>query len=218
MEWTTVVFGFLAIGIAIYVPLKIELLKRPELRVEWANDANAEPQGVGQRIVHVKVINAPIRGRLGRWLIRNPANGCRVKLALKSRSDESVVGPFPAKWSAKPEPLQWIAHENGIHPFIDPEKIPDGLVYDLHPGREGSTLAVAIKRDGELEAYAFNPVIYASLPDAPLQAEEMKLLDTEYEVTVEAEAGGISCSERFTLRNEGDRHTGLSLTASSDAR
>ena len=214
MAWITLTLGFAGIAAAIYIPLRIEFLKRPELRIEWAHDANSERFGVGQRIVHVKVVNLPIEGRLGRWLLRNPANGCRVTMTLRSRSDESEVGPFPAKWSAKPEPLQWLPHEGAIVQFIDPEKVPDGLVYDLPPGRAGSTLAVALKRNGESDAYAFGTVIYAAVPDEPLQAKAMRLPPAEYEVTVKAEAGGVTCTERLLLHNRGDQHTGLSLDRS----
>jgi hypothetical protein len=38
-----------------------------------------------------------------------------------------------------------------------------------------------------------------------------QLSETEYEVTVTAEAGEISAVDRFTLRNEGTRYAGLRL-------
>jgi hypothetical protein len=208
--------ALVGIGLAIYIPLKIEALKRPRLRIEWAADANnLGMYGGPTRIAHIKVINEPIGGRLGKWLLRNPATGCQVKLSYRSRSDEK--GFWTAgKWSAKPEPLIWLPVQNddgtqSINQFADGTRLPDMLVYDVSPGKTGAVVAVALKRDGERQAYAFGWMLYAALPDAPLSDDSLALPHDAYEITVEAEAGGIECSERFLLHNDGDLHTGLRL-------
>jgi hypothetical protein len=54
-------------------------------------------------------------------------------------------------------------------------------------------------------------MLYAALPDGPLADASLELPHDAYEVTVEVEAGGIECSARFLLHNEGDHHTGLRL-------
>jgi hypothetical protein len=141
----------LGIAAAIYIPLKIEALKRPKLRIEWAADANNPSMfGGPTRIAHIAVINEPIEGWLGKWLLRNPATGCQVKLSYRSRSDEKGLWTA-GKWSAKPEPLQWLPVQNedgtqSINQFPDTEKLPDMLVYDISPGRRGGVVAVALKR------------------------------------------------------------------------
>jgi hypothetical protein len=93
MTRITLRLGFAEIAAAIGIPLRIEYLKRPQLRIERANDLNSEPLGTMMRIVHIRVVNSPIEGRTGRWLLRNPADGCRVTITLRSRSDGSESGP-----------------------------------------------------------------------------------------------------------------------------
>jgi hypothetical protein len=216
VEWVSLAIALAGIALAIYIPLKIEALKRPKLRIEWARDANnAGMFGGPTRIAHIAVVNEPIEGWLGKWLPRNPANGCQVNLTYRSRSDEKTIST-PGKWSAKPEPLQWLPVQKtdgsqGIYQFADTEKLPDMLVYDISPGRRGGVVAVALKRDGERQAYAFGWLLYAPLPDGPLANDSLALPHHAYEVTVEAEAGGVECSARFLLHNEGDHHTGLKL-------
>jgi hypothetical protein len=72
-------------------------------------------------------------------------------------------------------------------------------------------VAVALKRNGERQAYAFGWMLYAAVPNSPLASPSLELPHDTYEVTVEAEAGGIECSARFLLHNKGDHHTGLQL-------
>jgi hypothetical protein len=216
VELVGVLLGLLGIAAAIYIPLKIEALKRPSLRIKWAADANNPGMfGGPTRIAHIAVINQPIEGWLGKWLLRNPATGCQVKLTYRSRSDEKTFST-PGKWSAKPEPLQWLPVQNAdgsqaIVQYADTEKLPDMLVYDISPGRRGGVVAVALKRDGERQAYAFGWMLYSALPDGPLADDSLELPHDAYEVTVEAEAGGIECSASFLLHNGGDQHTGLRL-------
>ena len=118
-------------------------------------------------------------------------------------------------WSATPEPIQYIfADESGkvtVTPFWDPEKEPARFTYDVSPGSDGEGVAVAIKHDGDDEVYAFGPEIYHPMPQ-PLKNPILRLPDTEYEVTVHAEAGEITQDKTFTLHNEGAHYTGLSLT------
>jgi hypothetical protein len=63
VELVGVFLGLLGIAAAIYIPLKIEALKRPKLRIEWAADANnLSMYGGPTRIAHIAVINEPIEG------------------------------------------------------------------------------------------------------------------------------------------------------------
>jgi hypothetical protein len=212
MELIGIGLGIFGVLLAIGIPLWIESMKRPLLHIEWAEDANNAIYGGPTRIVHIKVINEPITGWRGRWLLRNPANGCGVTLTFRSMSDGREIGPYSAKWDARPEPIQWLPNEGQVNQFPDPEKIPACISYDLSPGEDGSSLAVALKRDGEAGAWAFSAILYFSLPDKPLSAEGFELAsDTDYEVVARANVGGITCESSFVLRNRGERHTGLIL-------
>lgn len=210
MELTALVLALVGIAVAIALPLTIEYLKRPGLRVERATDADRIAPSAF-RIVHVKIVNEPIGGVFGRWLMRNVATGCRVTISVQTENGVSALPAFNGKWSAKPEPIQYLPLGGGVQEAFDPAKWPGGLVYDLSPGLDGEPVAVAIKHDGEADAYAFHPMWIYQDP-VGLRNAAARLSETEYEVTVTAEAGEITADKRFKLRNDGMRHTDLGLS------
>ena len=101
--WIGLVISVLAVLVAIGVPLAIERAKWPELRVDEAEDANMRHLHPVGRIVHVRVTNRPLEGWRGRWLLRNTANGCKVAVTFRSRSDGKVT-EMQGRWSATPQP------------------------------------------------------------------------------------------------------------------
>jgi hypothetical protein len=196
--------------VAIGLPLLIEYQKRPLLRIECASDADRASPPPALRIVHIRVVNEPIKGVLGHWLLRNVATGCRVEIDMKTERGEQALPVFGGKWSSKPEPIQYLASGGTIQPAFDPARWPGGLVHDLPPNREGESVALAIKHDGDAKAYAFDPKRIYQDPIG-LRDPAAQLSETEYEVTVTAQAGEISAVNCFTLRNEGTQHVGLRL-------
>jgi hypothetical protein len=222
VEWVTLGLGLLGIALAIFIPLRVEYERRPRLRIERGEDLNATnlPYSMpSYRIVHVKVYNEPISGWPARWLLRNTATGCHVKLRLRSRSDGSATPWWRGKWSARPEPIQTltVTLRDGreiLQQFWDPQKEPAMFTYDLPSGEDGEGVAVAIKHDGDTEAYAYAASVYRHLP-GPLKDAGLALRDTEYDVTVRATAGEIVEEETFFLRNEGLHYTGLSFHAAT---
>jgi hypothetical protein len=198
--------GMVGVVLALAVPAYVEWSRRPCLRIEKADDANSpDPYW---RIVHVRVINEPLSGRLSRVLLRNSAAGCRVSMEFKSKSDGKSV-PARGKWSAQPEPLAIIGYGEQVGRVYDPEKIPMGLTLDLSASEEGETVAVAIKHNNDAAAYAYDPKVYAF---GNLRNEEFELADELYEVTVVAQAGEIkSPPRRFLLRNGGTSPRDLRL-------
>jgi hypothetical protein len=208
MDCGTLVFGFVGIALAIGVPLLIEERRRPRLRIDVAADANRiEPTKF--RIVHVAVRNEPIEGILAKWLLRNPASGCRVEVSIRSESDDLEV-QFAGKWSATPEPISYAVGDS-LTEYADPQKIPAMLSLDVLASRKGEWVAIAIKHDGEGEAYGYGTDLYFNPESKPLRNAGLALPDTSYLVTVTASAGEISKTAQFRLRNDGDRYTGLSL-------
>jgi hypothetical protein len=84
-------------------------------------DTDANSDDPLWRIVHVRVINEPLQGRLARFLLRNPASGCRVTMDFVSRSDGSRV-MARGKWSARPQPLTTVPVSGGqVGLIFDPE-------------------------------------------------------------------------------------------------
>ncbi len=74
----------------------------------------------------------------------------------------------------------------------------------MHPDSAdyGEPVAIAIKHDGDSEAYADAKQVYYGLP-GPLKHRAVVLPGPEYEVTVRATAGEVFAEETFVLRNEG---------------
>jgi hypothetical protein len=79
-----VILGLVGIALAIAIPLLVEYTRRPALRIERGDDANSDPY----RIVHVKVINEPLKGLRGQWLLRNDAAGCKLNMTFCSHSGQ----------------------------------------------------------------------------------------------------------------------------------
>jgi hypothetical protein len=220
---TGTVLAVIGILLALGVPLFVEWSRRPKLMVERGDDANQRDVDPPWRIVHVKIANLPLRGLLGRWLLRNPATACRVAITFKSTSDGSEV-QMAGRWSGSPEPLSLvplpprvpIAYAK-VHPqagipdiqwYFDHTKLPETLRTDLSADFDGEVVAVAIKRKGDNSSFGFTSESYA-FPD--FCSPELELPDEEYLVTVEAFAGGIRKASQFRLRNTGSAETGLRL-------
>jgi hypothetical protein len=203
--------GIVGVVLALAVPAFVEWSRRPCLRIEKADDANSpDPYW---RIVHVRVINEPLSGRLSRVLLRNSAAGCRVSMEFKSKSDGKTV-TARGKWSAQPEPLAIIGYGEQVGRVYDPEKIPMGLTLDLSASEDGETVAVAIKHNNDAAAYAYDPEVYAP---GNLRNPEFELADERYEVTVTAQAGEIkSAPRRFLLHNAGTSPRDLRLEPAED--
>jgi hypothetical protein len=113
----------------------------------------------------------------------------------------------PGRWSATAEPLTPL--EGGGHHF-EVTKMPQSYVLNVSPGDVGEGVGVALKYDGDHDAYAFSAQSYL----VPGMGHPTYLLsDEDYDVLVEARAGEIVARRSFRLENAGDRHTGLKLIA-----
>lgn len=190
------------------IPLWIEWRKRPELSVEIG--ANADRQDPRWRIVHARVVNAPIPGRLGRYLLRNDATGCEARVELRSRAGGPLID-IAGKWSSTPEPIQTLAIGNRPAEFYDPQKLPAALACSIPPTETGQAIAIAIKHGGEPVAYAFGADLYSWADPGPLRAPPLALTDPEYDVTVTVAAGQLKAEGRFVLHNRGADRDGLEL-------
>jgi hypothetical protein len=207
-EWVSIGLGFFAILVAIAIPLWIEWRKRPMLSIEPGE--NADRDAPSWRIVHVRVLNTPIPGRLGRFLLRQNADGCTGWVELRSRSGGAPIA-FEAKWSSSPEPIQTLAIGGRAVEFYDPQKLPIALVATVPPTKGGQTIAVAIKHNGDPHAYGFGKGLYADPNPGPLRTPSLALQDSEYDVTVTVEAGQLNCDARFVLYNRGPERDDLEL-------
>lgn len=211
MELVGAGLGLVGVVLALAVPAFVEWSRRPSLRILRGDDANSDDPY--WRIVHVRVVNEPLTGRLSRILLRNAATGCRVKLEFTSSSDGKTT-EARGKWSARPEPLTLIpTGPNTVARAFDVEKIPQALTIDLSPSKDGEPVAVAIKHNNEPHAFAYDPEVYAG---GDLRNDALLLADERYEVTVTATAGEISSTPcRFLLHNSGSTPRDLRLEEDS---
>lgn len=198
--WAGLAISFLAVVVAIGLPLLIERAKWPELRLDKADDSNARHLSPVARFVHVRVTNQPLGGWRGRLLQRNTANGCKVEITFRSESDGKVT-PMPGRWSGTPQPLTLGVFDN--------EKVPQSLRFDLPPDEQGEVVAIAIKRDGDTNAYGFTSYSYA---DPTMCLPSLALPDEEYDVDVRAHAGPVEARKSFALKNTGATHRDLHLS------
>jgi hypothetical protein len=200
------VIGLVAVVVALVVPGYVEWSRRPRLRIELGRDANRAPHW---RIVPIHVVNEPLRGRLANYLLRNPATGCQVTMEFASRSDGSRVNAR-GKWSARSEPFAIVpAGAAALAQVFDPERLPQTMTFDVSPSTVGEPVAVAIKHNGDAQAYAFDPEIYVH---GNLRNDAFELPHEAYGVTVTAHAGEIKSEPRlFVLHNAGTDYRGLRL-------
>jgi hypothetical protein len=206
----SVIVAVVGIVVAIGIPLYVEAKKRPVLRIERSEDLNVRDRDPvpAFRIVHIRVINEPLMGRISRWLLRNVATSCKVSITFRSRSDNREL-TIPGRWSGAPEPFSRAPVGDRLAGFYDPTKVPQTLRFDLSPAPEGEVLGIALKQQGDDEAYAFTSESYAA-PDTR-RRPEYALRDDTYDVHVTARAGGIEATASFTLHNQDTEICGLRL-------
>jgi hypothetical protein len=190
--------GFIAIFLAIAVPLGIERLKRPSFDFAVADPGCSDTGDPGGplKYLNVTVFNDPIIGPL----LRNTATGCIASLTY---SELSATAPppllVPARWSARPEPDD------------NPRMLEQAFHLDLEPSDQGAVIPVAMKYAKDPEAYAVSRASYE--PDAynnGQRATGLALRGRDYKLTVAVEAGGLKRNADFRLYNHGG-HDGFRL-------
>lgn len=140
--------------------------------------------------------------------MRNTATSCKATVTFKSMSDSKTLD-VPGRWSATPEPLSWFPTGAGTYQDYDLAKVPQTLRFDLPPDPDGEVVGIAIKLDGESEAYAFTSESYED--PHQFHVPRFKLPDKEYAVSVVVRSAGIATSAQLNLENRGTALTGLTL-------
>lgn len=194
MGWITVAIAL----VALITPYLLGWVRHPKLDI-GIGDITGE--GKSWRFLHLRVYNKPL-GPPWRWVERRePATSCHVELSFFRLSNkEPVFGPLLARWSATPEPLRPTVVGDKLLPVVEPTLVVAGERYSLDASDEGSAVAVAVKHEGEAEAYAFNGYSYYypkwSNPD-------WQLPNGEYLVRATAISGQESVIREFKLINHG---------------
>jgi hypothetical protein len=191
--------GLFGILTAIALPLWIEKSKRPSFAFEVRDATCLEPV----KYLHVAIINRPLTGRRGKWLLRNTATGCVASLSYEALPIPGEHRPWgvPARWSAKAEPWTLVPINDKIKRVHDDTKLENCFHMDLEPSDHGEVVIAAIKHANDKAAYALSKGSYGKTSDGELRSRDLILRAEQYKLTVIAEAGGLRCSGDFLLHN-----------------
>lgn len=184
-----------------FVAVALALVRRPKIRfrphdwtaavpVEWqfaaAHLRNQEPQSW-----------IPLAGR-------DAALWCRGEIEFR-QDGQLVVGPVPARWSARPEPLRHepLSDRSGriiVVALAAPELVGASEEYDLPAGGRWEEIAVAVRRGDE--AYAWGSTSYFH---DEWRNPEWELEPGIYEVKLMLTFSGGTAEQNFTLEWTGNK-------------
>lgn len=200
ISWYSLIVAIIGVFfslIAIVTPYVLAWVRRPSLDIQ---EGPTTGEGMPWRFLHITVINRPLRG-IFRHQRREVASGCRVTMRFLRANDEVRIFEIPGRWSSNPEPLRQMEIGGKLQLVAESTLVLAGARYNLEASDEGSTVAVAVKHEGDLKAYAFNSYSYYH----PRWANpEWELPEGEYLVEVKAWSGqDVSNPTRFRLINRG---------------
>jgi len=198
-RWSSSVIGSLAV-LAI-----ADRCRKPSLRIQYRPEPISKDP---RRWVHVDVCNKP-----SSFLTRSPAFECIGSVTYTSLDGIDVKGPRETKWESRPEPesLQYDAEGKPVGRSIEIGTLQLLKVETIHPGGRPKGLDIAVKFDGENDAWIWTPESYVRY-----NRPECQLKEGIYRVKVRIESPGIGpVEEEFMLENKGDKAAGLRLMPAS---
>lgn len=207
-EWIGIALGVLAL---IFGGLFVEYIKRPRLDIRAATWSASGAVPFKFAVVHV--FNAPIRGPLGRLLLRQRAEAARIRLEWYLNG-ALVIAPYDGRWSDTPEPFTFApgaVFPGGVEtiPVFDVAKAMQSRLNSIAPGGDGSEVAVAVLRaDGT--AHAWGPESYEY---DDWRKPEWELDRGDYELRVRVTAGGAEASKTLRVTFLSDDFAAFRTTA-----
>lgn len=186
--------------VSVIMFLVIDLLRKPSLDIICKDEPVSEDP---RRWVHVFVVN-----KGAKWIIKHTAVECRGKVTYTKLSllkTEISKGPFEAKWARVNLVQIQLDSEDKPVPIVDDRLIAEAKVEEIPPGVERA-LDVAVKFNGEKEAYVWTPESYHHRKNPDYVLDEGR-----YKVKVRIEYAGGTGEKEFILENFGDTASGLTL-------
>lgn len=207
-----VALGITGVALAFVVPLALDWLKQPRVRIVASTYRASQP--VPWTFAAVKVKNEPLRF-LGRLVSQGSAQGALAYAEFRRVGEDQLCIPtVPLGWSSKPEPLS-------IHPVTQPsgdialvqrfapEMLTERLRSDIASALPALELAVAILRQGDSNAFGFGAESYAH---HQMQKPEWRLQRGNYAVDIRVEFGGGHAVGKFSLAFLSDDFAQFDLT------
>lgn len=190
--------------IAILIPLRIESLRKPKLKLKLTEpqDSNYEnsPASVA-RFLLVKLVNEQLPRWASWWMSRDAALQCHGTITFHHLDGQNIFGrAMPFRWRASPEP-------GSIELKFDDKRlfITDRTAFnleprmDVYPG-EAQQLGVIARFDNEPDCYGWSNESYFSEPKWRNPA--WRLPPGRYLVRVTVISAGSKCTSVFRLSND----------------
>lgn len=182
------------------VAVSIDRGGRPFIQIGKHTGKRAQgqnPDAPPHEFFHVVARNRPARWPLSG---RRPAWSCKASLEIVSDDGKDTrIGPIPARWTSRAEPLTLIGTTAGVAQIPDVALMHLGRRMDVH-NHEDEALAVAVKFESEDDCFLFTNESYLfarwSNPEWRLGAGKHRL-----RVTVSYESGRAPMD--FWLNNGG---------------
>jgi hypothetical protein len=192
-----IIISVIALFIAIFLPLFIERLKRPELEIHPQEEKPKKDSD--HWYYHMEVFNKK-RRFMGGFIQRDVAKLCEARIEfLNKESRKPIIHQITAKWAQQLNPVTPQVIGNRIIQVFDETKVPSCQVIDV--GFEKRTFDVVIKFRGEKECYAFDPWIHFINWKDP----RLKLDVNECIIRIELRAANLTQPKiaEFILLNKG---------------
>jgi len=181
-------------------------LRKPSLEIQYRDEPVSQDS---RRWVHVFVYNRPRK-----LIARTPANECKGRVTYINLDSGERKGPVETKWASRPGPVntelnaKWVP----VGYLIDDSTLVESKTESIAPGAEPKGLDIAVKFDGETDAWIWTPWSYYGH-----KKPEYRLMEGTYRVKVRIESPGISpVEDEFILVNKGDKAAGLRLMPASE--
>lgn len=202
----TTAIGIVGGGIvAILTTISVEALRRPKLHLRIAAPIEADyPAGRPAkhgRALTIELVNDPLPP-FARWMSRNAALQCRGAITFHNLDGQRFfANEMPVRFARSPQPLPIEVVIGDIRgAVLDPSRLTSDSRVDVYPG-EMTPLDIAVKFDGETEAYGWSNLSYVSAP--PWRHPDWKLPPGRFLVAVIVFSSGQKCEGLFRLLNEG---------------
>jgi hypothetical protein len=177
----------------------IDYFRKPRIEIRYKDEPISKDP---RRWVHVFVVNKPLQ-----IISRYTAMECRGKVVYTHLQTGETKGPFENKWASRVNPIR-VELDSSNRPvvLVDETLIQQAKVENIPPGAERG-LDIAVKFNGENEAYIWTPESYYNRKNP-----KYELKQGEYRVKVRIEAPGLCPVEKtFILENRGNKASGLRL-------
>lgn len=140
--------------VAIVMIAVADKLRKPSLEIQFREEPVTAER---RRWVHIFVYNNPLR-----LIARNHAAECKGRVTYTSLETNQTKGPFYTSWASTPTPetIQFDSSGKPVGHMIAATAVALRYIGTIAPGAEPKALDIAVKFDGEADAWIWTPESY----------------------------------------------------------